>query len=54
MRKYYKQAREPANGSVMPIIEVPIGPPYGTIPVNTLHLYSAVPIPRRPIQRLTY
>jgi hypothetical protein len=27
----------------MTIIEIPVGPPYGTIPVNTLAIYAAVP-----------
>jgi hypothetical protein len=29
----------------MAIIEIPAGPPYGTIPVNTLAIYAAVPHP---------
>jgi hypothetical protein len=27
------------------IIEVPVGPPYGNIPVNTLSIYAVVPQP---------
>jgi hypothetical protein len=30
------------------IIEIPVGPPYGTIPVNTSAFYSAVPHPAAP------
>jgi hypothetical protein len=32
----------------MAIIEIPVGEPYGTIPVNTLTIYSAVPHPPAP------
>ena len=32
----------------MAIIDVPIGPPYGTIPVNTLTIYAVVPHPADP------
>jgi hypothetical protein len=32
----------------MAIIEIPAGPPYGTIPVNTLAIYAAVPHPAAP------
>jgi hypothetical protein len=32
----------------MSIIEIPVGQPYGTIPVNTLTIYSVVPHPPAP------
>lgn len=33
----------------MPIIDVPVGPPYGTIPVNTSTIYAVVPHPPDPM-----
>jgi hypothetical protein len=32
----------------MAIIAIPVGPPYGTIPVNTSAIYAAVPHPAAP------
>ena len=32
----------------MAIIDVPVGPPYGTIPVSTLAIYAVVPHPADP------
>ena len=32
----------------MVIIEIPVGPPYGTIPVNTASIYAVVPQPAAP------